>query len=132
MEIFKELLAREKRRKKDERVSNELFIEELSKRTQALLDLNKSYGPIEAYAITFAKFLENDFKAQKTDVLWFNLEELQNYLTDVCLKVNEKGEKDIKTSFRRNLKDRGICMLINRQYNTVKIFKCEKRKRKIK
>ena len=126
MELFKELVNRENQRRKDERVKKELFIEELSVRTQALLDLNKSYGPVEAYAVTFAKFMTNDFKAHKCDELWFNWEEIQNYLTDVCLIIGYKGQTQLKQSFRDNLKNRGICMRIDREYNTVKIFKCEK------
>lgn len=128
MELFKELVAREKQRKKTEEVDKGLFLEELSSRTKALLDLNKSYGPVEAYTVTFAKFIFNDFKAHSCDELWFNWEEIQNYLTDVCLVRGYKGQTQPKQSFRNSLKDRGICMKIDREYNTVKIFKCEKRK----
>jgi hypothetical protein len=128
MILFKELVSRENQRRKDELVKKELFLEELSSRTKALLDLNKSYGPVEAYAVTFAKFMNNDFKAHKCDELWFNWQEIQNYLTDVCLVRGYKGQLTPKPQFRNNLKDRGICMRIDREYNTVKIFKCEKRK----
>ena len=123
MKLFKELVVRENKRKENERVNKELFIEELSSRTQALLDLNKSYGPVEAYAVTFAKFMTNDFKAHKCTELWFNWEEIQNYLTEVCLTVGRRGQMEIKKSFRNNLKDRGICMKIDRGYNTGFTFK---------
>jgi hypothetical protein len=126
---FKELLEAQKKREEEKKVKKELFLEELSARTQALIDLNKTYGPVEAYAVTFAKFIENDFKVNKTNVLWFNWEELQNYLTDVCLMTRwGTGVIDMKRSFRRNLKDRGICFKIDRKYNTVKVYKCQKRK----
>ena len=87
---------------------------------------------MEAYAVTFAKFLENDFKVQKCDELWFNLEEIENYLTEECMEMGNRGILTIKKSFRKNLKNRGICMRIDRKYNTVKIYKCERRKVKLR
>jgi len=127
---FKELLDGEKRREEEKKLEKEFFIEQLSEKVDILLDLNKSYGPIEAYALTFTKFITNDFKAHKTDVLWFNWSEIQKYLTERCLENDKFGRKALKKSFREHLLDRGIKTFINRKYNTFKVSKCRPRKKK--
>lgn len=127
---FKELLDKEKEREKTEKIRKEIYIDQLSKKVDALLDLNKSYGPIEAYALTFYKFLVNDFKAHKTDTLWFSWTEIQRYLTNVCMEKDPFGRTRLSKAFREHLLDRGIKTNINRKYNTFKVSKCQPRKRK--
>jgi len=122
---FKELIDKENRREDEEKLRKEFFIEELSQKVDMLLDLNKSYGPIEAYALTFTKFIHNDFKAHKTDVLWFNWSQIKKYLTDKCLEDDYK----LKKSFREHLLYRGIKTNINRKYNTFKVSKCQPKKK---
>ena len=121
---FKELLDNEREREKQEEYKKEFFIEQLTEKVDMLLDLNKTYGPMEAYALTFTRFINNDFKAHKTDVLWFNWSEIQKYLTDRCLEIDKKGKK----SFREHLHERGIKTNINRKYNTFKISKVSPKK----
>jgi len=127
---FKELLDQEKRREEQEKLKSEFFIEQLSQKVDMLLDLNKTYGSVEAYALTFTKFILNDFKAHKIDVLWFNWSEIKRYLTERCLEDDEKGRKRLKKSFREHLLDRGIKTHINRKYNIFKVSKCQPRKKR--
>lgn len=129
---FKELLDKEKKREEEEKLRKEFFIEQLSEKVDMLLDLNKTYGPIEAYALTFYKFLQNDFKAHKTDTLWFSWSEIQRYLTDRCLEKDHLGRKRLKKSFRDKLLERGIKCQIDRKYNTFKVTTCPPKKRKKK
>ncbi len=126
---FKELIDQEKRREEQEKLKSEFFIEQLSQKVDMLLDLNKSYGTVEAYALTFTKFILNDFKAHGVDVLWFNWSEIQRYLTDRCLSKDELGKTTLKKSFREHLLDRGIKTHINRKYNTFKVSKTLPRKK---
>lgn len=129
---FKELLDNEKRREEQEKLKSEFFIEQLSEKVDMLLDLNKTYGSVEAYALTFTKFINNDFKAHGVDVLWFNWTEIQRYLTDRCLDNDQLGKKKLKKSFREHLLNRGVKTHINRKYNTFKVSKCPPRKKKKK
>lgn len=129
---FKELLDNEKKREEQNKVKKEFFIEQLSEKVDMLLDLNKTYGPVEAYALTFTRFLTNDFKAHGVDVLWFNWSEIQKYLTNKCLEHDNKGRKMLKKSFREHLLNRGIKTKINRKYNTFKVSKCQPRKKEKK
>lgn len=129
---FKELLDQEKRREEQEKLKSEFFINQLSEKVDMLLDLNKTYGSVEAYALTFTKFILNDFKAHKTDVLWFNWSEIQRYLTERCLEDDEMGRKRLKKSFREHLLNRGVKTHIDRKYNTFKVSKCQPRKKKKK
>ena len=126
---FKELLDKEKRREEEEKLRKEFFIEQLSEKVDMLLDLNKTYGPVEAYALTFYKFLVNDFKAHKTNVLWFSWSEIQRYLTERCLEKDHLGRQRLKKSFRDKLLERGIKCQINRKYNTFKVSKCQPKKK---
>ena len=129
MKKFKELIDQEKRREEQEKLNKEFFIEQLSQKVDMLLDLNKTYGPIEAYALTFTKFLLNDFKAHGVDVLWFNWSEIQRYLTERCLDKDVLGKTKLKKSFREHLLDRGIKTYIDRKYDTFKVSKCQPRKK---
>ncbi|MHA1408781.1 MAG: hypothetical protein ACTSQY_00435 [Candidatus Odinarchaeia archaeon] len=129
MKKFKELIEKEKRWRKIEEAKKTFSIKELSKKVDLLLDLNKSYGPMEAYALTFANFLKNDFRKNKTNVLWFSWSEMQRYLTDVCLEFDKNGNKTLKKSFRERLKERGFRMKINRRWNTLEIRKTKPSKR---
>lgn len=126
---FKELLDNEKRREEQEKLKSEFFIEQLSEKVDILLDLNKTYGSVEAYALTFTRFMNNDFKAHGVDFMWFNWSEIQKYLTDRCLEMDVKGKKKLKKSFREHLLNRGIKTNINRKYNTFKVSKCQPRKK---
>ena len=126
---FKELIDKENRRIEDEKINKQFFIEQLTEKVDILLDLNKSYGPIEAYALTFTKFINNDFIANKTDILWFNWFEIQRYLTDRCLEKDALGRTRLKKSFREHLLYRGIKTNINRKYNTFKVSKCQPKKK---
>ena len=132
MKKFKELIEKDKQREKEDKVRKEIYIDKLSENVDILLDLNKSYGPIEAYALTFANFLKNDFKAHETDVLWFSWSEIQRYVTEKCLERDQKGNLMLNNSFRQHLLSRGFKTRVNRQYDTFKVEKCQPRKRRKK
>lgn len=125
---FKELLDKEKRDIEKQKFDKEFFIEQLSERVDNLLDLNKSYGPIEAYSVTFSKFLTNDFKAHETDTLHFKWSEIKRYLTSRCL-ARDKGGWRLKKVFREHLLDRGFKTRINRRWDTFQVKKTSPRKR---
>ncbi len=129
MKKFKELLDKEKEEKNHLVMSREIYLDQLSQRVDALIDLNKTYGPMQAYALTFSKFILNDFEAHKTDTLFFSWSEIQKYLTERCLAKDYKGRIALKKDFRERLKERGIATRINRKWNTFKVFKCLPKKR---
>lgn len=125
---FKELLDKERQERKREEIKKEIFIKDLRSRVDDLLDLNKTYGPVEAYALTFAKFLKDEFMAHDTDVLWFQWGEMQRYLTDICMEIGPKGVTQLKRLFKKHLLNRGYSTRISRKYDTFRVGKIKPRK----
>lgn len=121
---FKELVDKENAKREEEKENREVYLRGLAERVDGLLNLNSTYGPIEAYSLTFYNFIKNDFEAHKTDILFFDWQEMKRYLTEQCLKGD-----DIKKSFRDNLRDRGIGIRVNKKWNTVKVYKLKPKRR---
>ena len=120
MEKFKELI--EEKNKREETLNRVDYLATLSARVQNILEINKTYGPIEAYVLVFVKFLKNDMKYHNTDTLYFSWSDMQKYLTDACLDINT-GKKILKPSFRNNLRKRGFKTRISTKWNTIKVKK---------
>lgn len=128
MAKFKELLDKENQIRKDEALDKGFFLEQLTQKVDELIDLNKTYGPVEAYAVTFCKFLRNDFKAHKTDTLHFKWSEIKRYLTNRCLAKDERGNLRLRKRFRTHLLNRGYKTRINRRWDTFQVKKTKPRK----
>jgi hypothetical protein len=127
-EKFQELIEKEKQIIQGRTLNREIYLDNLRQKKEALLDLSKGYGPIDAYATVFSKYLKNTFEATKEEKQYFNWSNIQFYLTEQCLTLNNKGEVDLKKQFRDNLRDRGYRCRIYRKYNIICIRKTEPRK----
>lgn len=121
---FQELVEEKQKQEEKKKKSGEVFKKDLIERTKlALLDLNHNYGPIEAYAVQFAKQMIQFFKEQGIKKHWFLWRGFQEYLTEKCLCRNKKNQIDIKKAFRDKVRDYGIFLRIDRSDGTIKVFK---------
>ena len=126
---FKELLDEDKNRKKMDELAEKVFLNDLIERTKlTLLDLNKHYGPVEAYAVQFVKLIKKIFKEEKIAIYWFNWREFKEYVTEACL-MKKKGKVYLKKAFRERLRDYGIYTKIMRKRGVIKIWEGEPVKR---
>ncbi len=127
---FKELLDEKKRKDNFDKMKEKVFLHDLIERTKlTLLDLNKHYGPIEVYAIEFVKLIKKIFKEEKMEIYWFNWREFKEYVTDMCLTINQHGNIVLKKAFRERLRDYGIFTQIMRERGVIKIWQDEPVKR---
>ena len=126
---FKELIDADKKRKKIDELGEKVFLHDLIERTKlTLLDLNKHYGPVEAYAVQFVKLIKKIFKEEKIAIYWFNWREFKEYVTEACL-MKKQGKIYLKKAFRERLRDYGIYTLIMRKRGVIKIWAGEPVKR---
>ena len=126
---FKELLNEKKRRDDLDKMNEKVFLHDLIERTKlTLLDLNRHYGPVEAYAIQFVKLIKKIFKEEKIEIYWFNWREFKEYVTEACL-MKKLGRIFLKKSFRERLRDYGIYTQIMRKRGVIKIWQDEPVKR---
>lgn len=127
---FKELLDEKKKRDEFDKLKDKIFIKDLIERTKlTLLDLNRHYGPVEAYSVQFVKLMKKIFKEEKIEIFWFNWKEFKEYVTDVCLTINQHGNIVLKKAFRERLRDYGIYTMIMRKRGVIKIWQDEPVKR---
>lgn len=124
---FQELMKREKQREMGKKVERELYLQKLKEQSERLLDLNRSYGPIQAYAVTFCKTMNKFRKANNSDIFWFNWEEFKRYVTKRCL-VMKRGKVRLKQGFRTYCAERGWRFRISFDYNSIRVEKCEPKK----
>ena len=126
---FKELIDADKKRKKIDELGEKVFLHDLIERTKlTLLDLNKHYGPVEAYAVQFVKLIKKIFKEEKIAIYWFNWREFKEYVTEACL-MKKKDKIYLKKAFRERLRDYGIFTKIMRKRGVIKIWSDEPVKR---
>lgn len=126
---FKELLDEDKKRKEIDELKEKVFLHDLIERTKlTLLDLNKHYGPVEAYAVQFVKLMKNIFSEENIEIYWFNWQEFQEYITKACL-MEKYGRIFLKKAFRERLRDYGIYTQIMRKRGVIKIWAGEPTKR---
>ena len=129
-EKFKELMKEREEKKKRDEASNEEYLQTLIGKFEQFKVDYANYGTIEAMALKFANYLKDYFDRTGEDFIPFNWLEMQRYLTSKVLTKNEKGQVDLKRSFRNTLRDYGFAVVVNRKYNTMKVKKCEPRKRR--
>ena len=127
---FKELMNERKEKKKVDEASNEQYLQNLIGKFEHFKVDYANYGTIEAMALKFATYLKDYFNKTGEDFIPFNWLEMQRYLTSKVLDKNDKGLMDLRRSFRNTLRDYGFSVTINRKYNTMKVKKCEPRKRR--
>ena len=126
---FKELIDEDKKRKEIDELKEKVFLHDLIERTKlTLLDLNKHYGPVEAYAVQFVKLMKNIFSEENIEIYWFNWQEFQEYVTKACL-MEKYGRIFLKKAFRERLRDYGIYTQIMRKRGVIKIWVGEPTKR---
>lgn len=126
---FKELIDEDKKRKEIDELKEKVFLHDLIERTKlTLLDLNKHYGPVEAYAVQFVKLMKNIFSEENIEIYWFNWQEFQEYVTKACL-MEKYGRIFLKKAFRERLRDYGIYTQIMRKRGVIKIWAGEPTKR---
>ena len=126
---FKELLDEDKKRKEIDELKEKVFLHDLIERTKlTLLDLNKHYGPVEAYAVQFVKLMKKIFSEENIEIYWFNWQEFQEYVTKACL-MEKYGRIFLKKAFRERLRDYGIYTQIMRKRGVIKIWAGEPTKR---
>lgn len=129
-EKFKELMKEREDKKKLDEDSNEKYLQNLIGKFEQFKVDYANYGTIEAMALKFSNYLKDYFNKTGEDFIPFNWLEMQRYLTDRVLGKNDKGLVDLRKSFRNNLRDYGFTVTLNRKYNTMKVKKCEPRKRR--
>lgn len=124
---LKEIQEQLEKKDKIDKVTENFFLDKLSEKTQGLLDLNKTYGTQEAYALTFSRYLENDMKAHKEDVLFYDWDEIKKYLTQACLRTEKNAEGYfLSTTFLKYLKRYGFKSRLNKKYGVIKFWKIKK------
>lgn len=125
---YKRLKEKERREQEVARKFRDWDLNELARKVGGLLDLNKHLGPIEAYARVMQKMIKKQMIYEKTDTLFFNWSDMQRYLTEQCLEIDQYGKINMKQMLRTRLREFGYECRINRQYNTFTIKKCEVKK----
>jgi len=94
-----------------------------------IANLDKFYGPVEAYAVEFVKIVKRQMADNNTKILFFNWRYFQDYVTKRCLDKNGKNQIILKASFREKVRDYGFCFRLERYTGTISVKKCEPRKR---
>jgi len=126
---FKELMKERKQKRKQEEDSQEEYLTNLIGKFEQFKVDYVNYGTVEAMALKFSTYLKDYFNKTHEEFIPFNWLAMQKYLTDRVLTKNDKGQIDFRRSFRNNLRDYGFTITINRKYNTMRVSKCEPRKR---
>ena len=123
MALFKELLEERKKRQETQKKKEKFTLEDWINITKLeLSDLHAEYGIIQSCAIEFVKLFRRACINDKIKEVYFTWDSFMDYVEDICLERNEKGQIILKKSFRNRLGDYGVGTKRDMKSNTIKVF----------